>query len=175
MAPPEPRFSVALLDTSVHDRTGFTCGVDSLDAYLKRQAGQDMKRRVATTYVLVPNADPSRIAGYFTLSAFALLLSEVPDDVVKRLPKYDRVPAALIGRLARDATYRGDGVGELLLVEALARAHTASERVAAHAVVVDAMDAHAASFYRRYGFQPLADDPRRLFLPMATVAALWRR
>ena len=174
MPSPVARFTVALLDTKLHDRGAFDCGEPSLDAYLKRQAGQDLERRVATTYVLAPQDVPSRVAGYFTLSAFAVLLTEIPDDLARRLPHYDRIAATLIGRLARDVAFRGAGIGELLLLDALSRAFAASDHVASHAVVVDAIDERATSFYRRYGFLPLPDDGRRLFVPMSTVANLLR-
>lgn len=168
-----PRFRVALLDTNVHDRAAFSCGEASLDAYLKRQAGQDLKRRLAITYVLAPHDDPSRAAGYFTLSSYAVLANELPEAVVGRLPRHDRFPTTLIGRLARAAAFRGHGLGELLLLDALARALENSELVASFAVVVDAIDDPAAAFYRRYGFLPFADDPRRLYLPMASIRALF--
>ncbi len=167
-----PKFTVTLLDPKVHDRAAFSCGEPSLDDYFKRRAGQDLKRRLAVTYVLAPRQDPVRVAGYFTLSAFALLASELPGELVGRLPRHDRFPTTLIGRLARDEAFRGGGLGELLLLEALTRASEASDKVASFAVVVDALNGQAASFHQRYGFLPFVDDTRRLYLPMATVKTL---
>ena len=143
-----------------------------MDEYLKRRATQDLKRRLAVTYVLTPRDKPTRVAGYFTLSAYAVLASELPEEVAGRLPRHDRFPATLIGRLARDAAYRGDRLGELLLLEALSRAFENSDRVASFAVVVDALNDQAATFYQRYGFLPFADVAHRLYLPMATVKTL---
>ena len=88
------------------------------------------------------------------------------------LPRRDRFPTTLIGRLARDVEYRGDRLGELLLLEALARAFENSEHVASFAVVVDAHNGHAATFYQRYGFPSFADHAHRLYVPMATVKTL---
>ena len=172
MPPTRPKFKIALLDSKLHDRAAFSCGEPSLDEYLKRRAGQDLKRRLAVTYVLAPSDEPSRVAGYFSLSAYAVLASELPEELAGRLPRHDRFPATLIGRLARDETYRGDRLGELLLLEALARALENSDHVASFAVVVDALNDQAAAFYRRYGFLPFADDARHLYLPMATVKTL---
>lgn len=166
------KFKVALLDSKFHDRAAFSCGEPSLDEYLKRRAGQDLKRRLAVTYVLSPRDELSRAAGYFTLSAYAVLARELPEALAGRLPPHDRFPTALIGRLARDEAFRGDGLGELLLLEALARAFDNSDRVASFAVVVDALNDHAAEFYTRYGFLAFADDRRRLYLPMGTVKTL---
>lgn len=168
-----PRFRPALLDPKLHDRAAFACGEPSLDTYLKRQASQDAKRDVAKTYVLSPTDDPASIVGYYTLSSFAMLLGELPEQVLRRLPRYERIPAVLVGRLARDQRFRGTGLGELLLMHALEQALRVSEQVGAHAVVVDALNDHAAAFYQRFGFIALEDDPRRLYLLMADVRTLF--
>lgn len=172
MPPARQKFTVALLDSRIHDRAAFSCGEPSLDDYFRRRASQDLKRRLAVTYVLAPSDELTRVAGYFTLSAYAVLASELPEEVATRLPRHDRFPTTLIGRLARDEAYRGDRLGELLLLEALTRALENSDHVASFAVVVDALNDHAATFYQRYGFLPFADDTHRLYLPMATVKSL---
>lgn len=124
--------------------------------------------------MLAPIDEPSRVAGYFTLSAYAVLPRELQEELAGRLPRHDRFPTTLIGRLARDVAYRGDRLDELLLVEALMRAAENSDRVASFAVVVDALNDRAAAFYRRYDFMAFADDAHRLYLPMATVKTLLR-
>jgi len=170
-----PRFTASLLDPKFHDRAAFACGEPSLDAYLKRQASQDAKRDVAKTYVLSPVSAPATIAGYYTLSSFAVVLGELPEQMLRRLPRYDRIPAVLLGRLARDQRYRGTGLGELLLMHALEQSLHVSEQVGAHAVVVDALNDQASAFYRRFGFLPFEDEPRRAYLPMAELRALFLR
>lgn len=154
-----------------HDRSAFSCGSDELDAYLKRQAGQDQRRRVAACYVLV-DEDGGRVAGYYTLSAGSVELEALPSEVSARLPRYPHVPVVLLGRLAVDGRYQGQGLGRRLLVDALLRALAVVPQVAAYAVVVDAKDEAAAQFYERYGFQRLLDRPLTLFLPVATIAQL---
>lgn len=175
MLPTVPRYSPSLLDPKVHDRAAFACGEPSLDAYLKRQATQDAKRDVAMTYVLSPANEPATIAGYYTLSAFAVLLAELPEKAMRRLPRYDRIPAVLLGRLARDRRYRGRGLGELLLMHALEQSLHVSERIGAHAVVVDALNAQASAFYRQFGFVAFEDEPWRAYLAMAEINALFFR
>lgn len=153
-----------------HDRKAFDCGVPELDEYLRQRAGQDMRRRVAAAFVMVPQDEPRRIAGYYTLSAASIVLDQLPDDIVKKLPRYTAVPAALIGRLARDVNF--PRVGKLLLLDALARSLQHSEEVAAAVVLVDAKDERAHEFYQRHGFVEIAEIPNRLFLPMKTVEKL---
>ncbi len=90
-----------------HDRTRFRCGVRELDDYLRRRAGQDVRRRAAAVFVLSPADEPNRVAGYYTLSAASIVLGDLPQDVAKKLPRYPHIPATLIGRLARDTEFPG--------------------------------------------------------------------
>ena len=153
-----------------HDRKAFRCGVDELDVYLDQLAGQDMRRRVAAVFVMVPSGAPQRIAGYYTLSSASILLDELPKELQKKLPRYPRLPAVLIGRLARDAAF--PGIGKLLLLDALARAMRYSAEVAAAVVLVDAKNESARQFYSRFGFREMHQTPNRMFLPMKTVESL---
>jgi GNAT superfamily N-acetyltransferase len=151
---------------SQHDRASFGCGEPSLDAYLQRQASQDVRRRVAQVFVLTGDT-PHAIAGYYTLSAASFDRGELPEAQAKRLPHYP-VPAAILGRLAVDQRYQGRGHGETLLLDAVRRVLRASDAIAMHAVVVDAKSDEAARFYARYGFVSFATSPRRLVLPLDT-------
>lgn len=155
-----------------HNRAGFSCGNEVLDRYLKEQAGQDARRLVAAPFILIQIGDRKTIVGYYTLSAFGIDLKDLPVEVAKKLPTYPVVPVTLLGRLAVDERYKGQGAGEFLLVDALQRAFTQSAQIAAAAVVVDAIDEQAAGFYRHFGFIAFPGQPRRLFLPMKTISDL---
>lgn len=157
-----------------HDRGGFSCGIAELDDYLKRRARQDRDRRVAAIFVMVGD-DPATIAGYYTLSSFSIDLSGLPHATARRLPRYPDVPAILIGRLAIATEYQGAGLGELLLFDALNRIRDHAGEIAAFAVVVDAKDDRAVAFYERYGFIRFASRGNRLFLPLATIEAMFAR
>jgi GNAT superfamily N-acetyltransferase len=157
-----------------HDREEFSCGNASLDRYLKEQAGQDLRRACATPFVLVPEREDTSVLGYYTLSSYGIDVGELPPDVAKRLPRYPLIPATLLGRLAVDRRYQGQGIGEFLLVDALRRALVQSAGIAAAAVVVDAINAAAEMFYRHYGFVQFPLKASRLFLPMKTIADLFR-
>ena len=153
-----------------HRRNNFDCGIDALDRYLKKQANQDIRRRIAASFVAVTGKNV--IVGYYTLSAFSINLPELPADQ-KKLPRYPNVPATLLGGLAVDRSHRGRMLGEFLLMDALTRSLRTTSEVASYAVVVDAKDDDALAFYRRYGFIPLTDYSNRLFLPMKTIAELF--
>lgn len=154
---------------SHHDRAGFDCGVEPLNRYLKLQAGQDVRKNIAAPFVLV--AGDGVVGGYYTLSASALILTELPSELTRKLPRYPQIPATLLGRLAVDRRYRGEGYGRFMLADALFRA--ARSQIASFAVVVDAKDAVARSFYERESFLPFPDQPMKLFRPMADIKRLF--
>lgn len=155
-----------------HDRSAFSCGVEPLDRYLREQARQDARKRVAAPFVLCEGKS-NAVLGYYTLSGLGVDVGAWPEDVAKRLPKYPLVPATLLGRFAVATRLRGKGAGEHLLMDARRRALQASREVASVAVVVDAKDDGAVSFYRHYGFISFADHANKLFLPMAVIEQLF--
>lgn len=145
-----------------HDRAAFRSDSEPLNRYLREQATQDIRRRVAACFVAL--ADESRIAGYYTLASASLLLTNLPASTNKKLPRYPTVPAIRMGRLAVDQAFKGQGLGGALLADALDRA-TRSE-IAAFAMMVDAKNEAAAAFYRHHGFIALPDSPLSFFLPL---------
>lgn len=155
-----------------HQRAAFSCGIEALDTYLHKQAGQDLKKRAAVPFVITP--DGETIAGYYTLSQYAVQLDDVPTEIARKLPRYPVVPATLLGRLAVSSAFRGQGLGATLLMDALYRALLHSREMASAGVVVDAKDTAARSFYQKYGFLELPKVERRLFLPMGTIEELFR-
>lgn len=157
-------FKLVTLDAT-HDRAAFNSDSEPLNRYLQQQVTQDTRRRVAACFVAL--ADPSRIAGYYTLASASLLLADLPASTRKKLPRYPTVPAVRMGRLAVDQAYQGQGLGGALLADALDRA--ARAEIAAYALLVDAKDDAAAAFYRHHGFIALPDSPLTLFLPLATI------
>jgi ribosomal protein S18 acetylase RimI-like enzyme len=155
---------------SHHNRAAFESGVEPLDRYFHTSAGQDAKKRVAAPFVLLDRTNGA-VAGYYTLSATSINLGELPTAIAKKLPKYPVVPAILLGRLAVDKNYRGKRLGEMLLMDALNRCKRSE--IAAMAIVVDALDDSACSFYEHYQFIRFPDYPNRLFLPITTIAKIF--
>jgi predicted GNAT family N-acyltransferase len=165
----QARFVIEPFDKKKHDRAAFSCEHEALTTYIKQQAGQDIKKSVAAVFVLTP--DGKTIAGYYSLSQYAVDAGSVPEETMQklRLPKYKELPATLLGRLARSLAFKGQGIGELLLMHALKQALDQSKIIASTAVVTDAKDERAKNFYKKYDFVELPDHPNRLFLPMKTI------
>ena len=151
---------------STHDRASFTCGVAPLDRYFQQQASQDVRRRVASCFVIV-EAATTTLAGYYTLAATSVLLQELPDPIAAKLPHYPSIPAVLLGRLAVAVSFQGRKIGAVLLADAVARAARAD--IASFAVMVDPKDDNARRFYQRHGFLDLPQPERRMFVPVVTA------
>ena len=158
---PQQPFAIELLDA--HDRTAFDCGVEPLDRYFKTQVGQGARRRVTACYVAREIATGA-IAGYYTLAAGSVLLSGMPPNLAKKLPRYPDVLAARLGRLAVDRNFQGMKLGGSLLWDAIERARRSE--VAVYALVVDAKDDVAVAFYEHHGFAMLSAAQRLLILPL---------
>lgn len=157
-------FIVEPLDA--HDRSSFSCGVTALDSYLRDRASQDVKRLMASCFVLVRKAT-NTVAGYYTLSAFSVPASDLPADTLKKLPRYPVLPAALIGRLAIDERFQKRGLASTLIADAALRVINSDMK--AFALLVDAKDENAVAFYRLQGFRPFINRPMSLFLPLDTA------
>ncbi len=149
----------------MHDRAGFTCGVESLDRYRKTQAGQDVRRKANAVFVLGLETERERVLGYYTLCAMAISQGEVPEAARKHVPRYPLVSCTLIGRLAVAKDLQGQRLGSILLADALQRAFESASTVGSSLVMVDALDEEAAGFYAAYGFVRLPDS-LRLVLPI---------
>lgn len=146
-------------------RQQFDCGIAELNRYLHQQISQDAKRHIAAPFVLL---DDNQIIGFYTLSASSVNVSDLPIELIKKLPKYPLIPVALLGRLAIDKEYQGQGLGDFLLMDALKRSLQLSKQIGIMAVVVDAINKSACRFYQQYGFKILTHQ--RLFLSIQDFA-----
>lgn len=161
--------TVTVLDTKFHHRNAFFCGVEPLDTYLHRYAKQHVKTNISRVFVATNQDAPQEILGFYSLSAAEIERLDLPDDTSRKLPPYP-VPVAIIGRLAVDIKWKGQGIGAYLLINAFMRVLRASETLGVFAVIVDAKDENATKFYQKYGFLPLENQSNgRLFLELSTI------
>ena len=158
--------------TAAIDVSGFDCGEASLNLFLQRHALNNDRAGLGRTFIAIEEGQ-TRVAGYFTVSSGSVRFDAVPDHAKKRLPKYP-IPTVHLGRLAVDVRFQGKGLGETLLVEALRKAAAASGSVGVYAVDVIALNDRAKSFYLKYGFVEMLDQPVHLFLPIAAARAVAR-
>lgn len=150
-------------------REQFDCGIEPLTRYLKLQVTQDVKKRVSTCYCLID--DNNTVFGYFTLANYAMSSDELPFEITKRLPKYDKLPLVMLGRLAVDNSIKGKGYGSLVLTKAIKTVLIASNIIGSIAIVVDPIDKNAEKFYDYFGFIKLPDSGR-MILPLDSLKNL---
>jgi ribosomal protein S18 acetylase RimI-like enzyme len=149
-----------------HARNTFSCGVEALDSYFLRQVTQDIRRRVTACYVALETAS-GLVAGYYTLTAVGVPLADMPENTIKKLPRYPSVPVARLGRLAVDIRHQGQKLGAALLWDAIVRSF--QSEVAVFALVVDTKDRQAETFYQHHGFHAFGRSPRQLMLPLTNL------
>lgn len=160
-----PPFRVEAL--AAHDRRSFSCGNDRIDRYFRETVSQDIKRGYVKCFVPV-EVETERLAGFYTLTSNSVPLTQIPDELKKKIPRYPSVPVVLISWLGRHIDFRGRGLGEALMVDAIKAIATAV--VGSHAIIVDAIDDEAMKFYRSYGFASISpDSPHRMYVPVATA------
>jgi ribosomal protein S18 acetylase RimI-like enzyme len=170
MATPRPDLKIEAL-ASHHNRDGFSCGVDSLDRYLRTQASQDVRRKANGVFILIEPDKPDIVLGYYTLCATVVTQGDVPAVARKHIPRHPLVSATLVGRLAVSEARQGERLGEMLLADAVRRANASAATVGSSMLVVDAISERAAAFYEGNGFVRLPDS-LRLVLPMHAIQRL---
>lgn len=155
---------------SRHDRGRFACGKPLLDDFLRTLVSQYGRRGLGRTFVALTSPG-ERVIGCYTLSSGSVSYQNLPQESARKLPRHP-VPVVLLARLAVDRSAQGQGLGSLLLLDALRRSLHLADRLGIHAVEVHALDEDARSFYERYGFVPLLDHPFHLYLPIAVLRRL---
>lgn len=163
-----PLYHMEILDKT-HERGQFRCGEDALDRYLKEQAGQDMKRHCSTV-VGAAKPDSRAVLGYYAVSSAIVRLDGLPEPERKRLPRYEHIPAVLLGRLAVAEQEKGQGLGSLLLADAVTRACRSD--IAWAVFIVKAKHEKAAAFYRHFGFRPFTGDPLLLWNTRKAISSI---
>jgi len=148
-----------------HRLDEFDCGVPSLNTWLTNQAARARVSGTAKTYVWI-GTRTDRVFAYYAITPHLVSRHEVSGGMAGGVSV---IPAYLLARLALDQSLQGQGLGGELLHDALTRIIEASDIASGRLVVVDAIDDQAVSFYRKYGFQAVRDNPRRLVIKIATV------
>lgn len=165
--------------TGDHDRRAFDCGVEALDNWLRQTALQHQRKGISRSFVAVPNDDQAvaafrddgyldvgtnSILAFYALTSAHVSIDELPSNAAKRYPR--RIPVTRLGRLAIRIDMQGQGLGRVLLVDAVNRAKGAARAVGSAGIIVDAKSDRASRFYQAFGFEPCEDQPLILYLPM---------
>ncbi len=150
-----------------HDRSGFDCGNEALNQYLRNIAQQHLNKGMSRTFVVVDGDTPTEILGFFTLASCEIFVDKLPRKYAKKYPS--RVPAAKLARLAVARKRQKQGLGTRMMINAIERVISVSQNLGIIGFFVDAKDNEAKEYYEQFGFIPLPDNPLELFLPLATL------
>ena len=150
-----------------HNRSGFDCGNDALNQYLKKIARQHLNKGLSRTFVLVDDNIPTEILGFFTLVSCEIFVDKLPRKYAKKYPS--RAPAAKLARLAVSKDRQSQGLGTHMMINAVERVIRVSQDLGIIGFFVDAKDNKAKAYYEQFGFIQLPDNPLELFLPLATL------
>lgn len=164
-------------DPDRHDRTAFSCGIEQVNNYFQKTANKLARADNVRLYVMV--APDGVVIGFYSINAHAVHYEELPKKYARTRPAHGHIPAAYISMIGRDQRYHGAGYGSDLLVDALKRIAQAAKAVGIAVVILDVLDcgdpervARRQALYEGFGFIPLASNPLRMFLPLATVNTL---
>lgn len=152
-----------------HDRMAFDCGEPALNEFLQKHARQSHEKGAAKTFLAISNEDQRTILGFYSLSPASLEYARTPKIVQQGLARHD-VPVFRLARLAVQLEFQGAGLGGQLILAAGRRCILAASEVGGVALLIDAKSDRAAQWYASYGAIPLADAPRSLLLPLATIS-----
>ena len=162
-----------------HERKAFDCGVETLNTWLRQTALQHQTKGISRTFVAIPGGNQvvdqfqalgysdigsTTILGFYALASAFVFIEDIPLELAKRYPR--QVPVTRLGRLAIQSDMQGQGLGKLLLADAVNRAKSAAQAVGSAGLFVDAKDDTSSRFYQGFGFRVCDDQPLKLYLPM---------
>ncbi|HIF5960611.1 TPA: GNAT family N-acetyltransferase [Vibrio parahaemolyticus] len=162
--------NIVPLDKKTHDRNAFDCGEPALNNFLKTTSAQHNNKSLSRTFVLTSDANPEQIKGFYSLAVCTIELDQLPPDIAKKYPS--EVHCALLGRLATNKSYQRQGLGSVLLIDAVRKSVEASKLVPTPMIIVDAKNVDVKEWYESFGFTPFPVMKNRLFMTMATAQTM---
>jgi len=159
LSPPEPL-------TENHDLEAFTSGVESLDTWLKRRALKNQATGASRTFVA---CEGQRVVAYYALASSGVAVAETPGRFHRNMP--DPIPIVVLGRLAVDRSFQGQGVGRALVRDAGYRVIQAADAIGIRGLIVHAISVEAKAFYEAVGFAPSPLDPITMMITLTDLKA----
>jgi GNAT superfamily N-acetyltransferase len=177
---PEPQalqIDIQPFDPKTHDRTVFSCGSNRIDNYLKRTAKKHQKDDFARIFVAVLPGTGT-VLGYYAINAHAIEVGDLTPEWEGRAPRHGQIPAAYLSIIGVDQSMQGQGLGQVLMVDALKRMIALSDDIGLAVVVLDVLEEgtdkdiqRRAAFYTRIGFKALPSRPYRMIFSIKHIRA----
>lgn len=147
-----------------HQTDQFSCGVASLDAWLKRRALKNQIQGASRTYVACQG---ERVVAYYAIASGAVTCNEATGRLRRNMP--DPIPVVVLGRLGVDSSLHGQGLGRSLVRDAALRILQAADVIGIRGMTVQALSDDARVFYEHMGFEPSPLDPNLLMITLADL------
>ena len=147
-----------------HQTEQFSCGVASLDAWLKRRALKNQIQGASRTYVACQG---DRVVAYYAIASGAVTCNEATGRLRRNMP--DPIPVVVLGRLGVDSSLHGQGLGRSLVRDAALRILQAADVIGIRGITVQALSDDARVFYEHMGFEPSPLDPNLLMITLADL------
>lgn len=148
-----------------HDTDAFTCGVDSLDRWLKQRALKNQATGASRTFVVCEGGN--HVLAYYALASSAVAAAVATGRLRRNMP--DPIPVVVLGRLAIDQSLQGQGIGRALVRDACLRVMAAADAIGIRGMLVHALSTEAQAFYEHVGFEPSPLEPMTLMATLADV------
>lgn len=152
-----------------HPRKAFCSGQPQVDDWLATKALQNQDKHLSVTKILLNKS--ATIAGYYTLATGQVDFGDLPTEQAKKLPRR-MLPVAILAWLGVSTNQQGQGLGQLLLAQALRDCYDAGQTFAFIAVILDCVDDNAKRFYQHYDFAELPGHPYQLFLSFRQLESM---
>ena len=150
---------VTISQTDIVDQ--FECGEVDLDIWIKHTALKNHQSGSSKVFVI---KESKIVIGYYCLAAGAINREEAPRKIARNAP--NPLPVILLGRLAVHKNYKGCGIGEDLLGDAIKRTLAIKSEIGLVAIVAHAISQSAKNFYMKYGFIESSISPMTMILPL---------
>lgn len=150
--------------TDLHDTATFSCGVESLNDWLRRRALRNQATGASRTFVACAD---KRVVAYYSLASSAIIVTDAPGRFRRNMP--DPIPVVLLGRLAIDLSFQGKGIARGLVRDASLRIIQAADSIGIRGLIAHALSAEAKAFYERVGFEPSPLDPMTVMITLGDL------
>jgi predicted N-acetyltransferase YhbS len=150
-----------------HLTTDFSCGIESLDSWLKRRALANQTSGATRTFVASVDG---KVVGYYALASGGISTQLAVGNFRRNMP--DPVPVIILARLAIDSSFQGQGLGRALFRDAALRVVQSADTIGIRGIIVHAISAAAKDFYVALGFDVSPLEPMTLMVTVSNLREL---
>lgn len=147
-------------------RAAFHCGNTKIDNFCINNAKKQHKENRIRCYDALYGDE---LIGYYYLVASAKDPEELSVVANKKFGRVSSAPAVYLGMIGVSEQYARNGVGKLLMLDAMRVTLEVAKHIGLYALVLDAVDQDTAGFYEKLGFEYFTKGELSMFIPINTI------